>query len=142
MRTVGNILWLLLAGFWLAVGYAIAGVVNAVFIITIPFALQSFKLAGYALWPFGRVVVDRPDRDAALSLIGNIIWFVFGGLWLVIGHLLTSLLLAITVIGIPLAVANLKMAVLALAPFGKRVVTVAEAELMGGSVVSRVVQLG
>ena len=138
MRTIGNILWLLLAGLWLAISYALAGVINAVFIITIPFAIQSFKLAGYALWPFGRVVVDRPGRDPELSLVGNIIWFVFGGLWLVIGHLLTSLLLAITIIGIPLAVANVKMAVLALAPFGRQVVTVEEAERMGARVVAAV----
>lgn len=122
MRIIGNVLWLLLAGLWLAVAYAVAGVVNLVFIITIPFAIQSFKLAGYALWPFGRVVVRNPDADVALSTLGNVIWFVTAGLWLAIGHLLTGLLLMVTIIGFPLGVASMKMAGLALFPFGKQIV--------------------
>ncbi len=138
MRTLGNILWLVLAGFWLGIGYTIAGVVNLIFIITIPFAIQSFKLAGYALWPFGRVVVHRPDSDAGLSLIGNVIWFVFGGLWLTLAHVITGLLLMITIIGIPLGVANFKMAGLALAPFGKTIVTLDEARAVDATVVARV----
>ncbi len=123
MRTLLNTIWLLLAGIWMAISYVVAGLLQLVFIITIPFAIQSFKLAGYALWPFGRVVVHRPDRDVALSTLANIIWFVFAGLWLVLAHIFTSALLAITIVGIPLAVANLKMAGLALAPFGKQVVS-------------------
>ncbi len=122
MRTLGNLLWLVLAGVWLAIGYVIAGIINCIFIITIPFGIQSFKLAGYALWPFGRMVVHRPDRDVALGCLGNAIWFVFGGVWLALGHLIAGLLLCITVIGIPLGVASFKMAGLALAPFGKQVV--------------------
>ncbi len=124
MRTVGNILWLVLAGIWLAIGYVIAGIINCVFVITIPFGVQSFKLAGYALWPFGRVVVHRPDRDVALGCLGNGIWFVFGGIWLALAHLLAGVLLCLTVIGIPLGVASIKMAGLALAPFGKQIVPV------------------
>lgn len=142
MRTIGNILWLALAGLWLAIAYVIAGVVNLVFIVTIPFAVQSFKLAGYALWPFGRVVVNRGGADPGLSLVGNVIWLVFGGIWIVIGHLLTSLLLALTIIGIPLAVANLKLATLALAPFGKDVVTIEEAERRGAPAVTQIRSLG
>lgn len=135
MRTVLNIVWLVLAGFWLAIGYVLAGIVSAVFIITIPFAIQSFKLAGYALWPFGRMVVHRPDRDVALSLVGNVIWFVVAGFWLALFHVLTAVLLALTIVGLPLAVADLKMAGLALAPFGKRVVSVAEQRTDPGRVV-------
>ncbi len=135
MRTVLNIVWLVLAGVWLAIGYVLAGIVSAVLIITIPFAVQSFKLAGYALWPFGRMVVHRPDRDVALSLVGNVIWFVVAGFWLALFHLLTAVLLALTIIGIPLAVADLKMAGLALAPFGKQVVSVAEQRTDPGRVV-------
>ena len=123
MKTIGNILWLLLAGFWLAIGYVIAGIVNCVFIITIPFGVQSFKLAGYALWPFGRSVVARPGADAALGLVGNVIWFVTAGLWLAIAHLIAALLLAVTIIGLPFAVVSLRMAGLALAPFGKQIVS-------------------
>ena len=124
MRTIGNVLWLVLAGIWLAIGYVLAGIINCIFIITIPFGLQSFKLAGYALWPFGRMVVHRPDRDMALGCLGNAIWFLFGGVWLALGHLITGLLLCLTVIGIPLGIANFKLAGLALAPFGKQIVPV------------------
>jgi uncharacterized membrane protein YccF (DUF307 family) len=84
--------------------------------------IQSFKLAGYALWPFGRVVVQRLDRDAALSCLGNVVWLVLGGIWLALGHLFTGLLLCITIIGIPFGIASFKLAGLALAPFGKLVV--------------------
>ncbi len=124
MTILGNLLWLVLAGIWLAVGYVIAGIINCIFIITIPFGIQSFKLAGYALWPFGRMVVQRQDRDVALGCLGNAIWFVFGGVWLALGHLIAGVLLCITVIGIPLGVASFKMAGLALAPFGKEIVPV------------------
>ena len=133
MKVVLNLIWLALAGVWLAVGYVLAGLVNVVFIITIPFAIQSFKLAGYALWPFGRVVVQRPGADAALSLLGNVIWFITAGIWLALAHVLTALVLMITIIGIPLGVANLKMAGLALAPFGKQIVS--ERNLPTGAIV-------
>ena len=124
MRTLGNILWLLLAGFWLFLGYVLAGIINCIFIITIPFGVQSFKLAGYALWPFGRMVVHRPQRDVALGCLGNGLWFIFGGFWLALGHLITGVLLCLTVIGIPLGFASFKMAGLALAPFGKMIVPI------------------
>ncbi len=124
MTILGNILWLVLAGIWLAIGYVIAGILNCIFIITIPFGIQSFKLAGYALWPFGRMVVQRQDRDVALGCLGNAIWFVFGGIWLALGHLIAGALLCVTVIGIPLGIASFKMAGLALAPFGKQIVPV------------------
>ena len=124
MTILGNILWLVLAGIWLALGYVIAGIINCIFIITIPFGIQSFKLAGYALWPFGRMVVQRQDRDVALGCLGNAIWFVFGGVWLALGHLIAGVLLCMTVIGIPLGIASFKMAGLALAPFGKQIVPV------------------
>ncbi len=124
MKTVGNILWLVLAGAWLALGYVLAGIVNCILIITIPFGIQAFKLAGYALWPFGRMVVHRPGQDAALSCLGNLIWLLFGGFWLALGHLIAGLLLCLTVIGIPLGLASIKMAGLALAPFGKQIVPV------------------
>lgn len=124
MRTIGNILWLVLAGFWLAVGYAIAGVILVVTIIGIPFGLQSFKLAGYSLWPFGRVVVTDPDASDALGCVGNVLWLVLAGWWLALGHVFTGVALCLTVIGIPLGVANFKLALLALVPFGKVVVPV------------------
>ncbi|MET0325550.1 MAG: YccF domain-containing protein [Ilumatobacteraceae bacterium] len=122
MRTIGNILWFVLAGLWMAIGYVLAGVVQCITIIGIPFGLQSFKLAGYALWPFGRVVVQRLDRDPGLSCVGNVIWLLFGGLWLALGHVVTGVLLCITIIGIPFGIASFKLAGLALVPFGKQVV--------------------
>jgi uncharacterized membrane protein YccF (DUF307 family) len=124
VRILGNVLWLVLAGIWLAIAYLIAGVINCILIITIPFGIQAFKLAGYALWPFGRMVVHRPDRDVALGCLGNAIWFIFGGFWLALGHVITGVLLCITVIGIPLGIGNFKLAGLALAPFGKQIVPV------------------
>jgi uncharacterized membrane protein YccF (DUF307 family) len=122
LRVIGNILWLVLAGLWMALAYLVAGVIQGVTIIGIPFGIQSFKLAGYALWPFGRVVVQRADRDQALSCLGNAVWIVLSGLWLALGHILTGLLLCITIIGIPFGVASFKLAGLALVPFGKIVV--------------------
>ena len=122
MRTIGNLLWLILAGIWLAIGYVIAGVLCCITIIGIPFGVQSFKLAGYALWPFGRVVVRRPDANDGVSVIANVIWLVFGGIWLALGHVVAGLLLCITIIGIPFGVASFKMAGLALVPFGKEIV--------------------
>jgi len=119
---VGNLIWLVLAGFWLMLAYLLAGFLACITIIGIPFGIQSFKLAGYALWPFNRQVVKDGRRDAGISLLGNVIWFLVGGCWLVVAHVLAALLLACTIIGIPLAVASLKMAGLALAPFGKRIV--------------------
>lgn len=123
MRTLGNVLWLGLAGIWLAIAYAIAGLLNCVTIIGIPFGIQAFKLAGYALWPFGRMVVHRPDRDPALGCLGNVLWLVLGGIWIAIAHVLAGLLLCLTVVGIPLGVGSFKMAGLALAPFGKQIVS-------------------
>ena len=125
MKTIGNVLWLVLAGFWLAVGYVMAALVMVVLIITIPFAVQSLKLAGYALWPFGRTVVERRGGGAA-SAVGNVVWLLFAGLWLAIGHLVTGVLLCVTIVGIPFGVANFKMVPLALMPFGKDVVRIGE----------------
>ena len=123
MRVILNIIWLLLAGFWLAAGYVIAGLVLCILIITIPFGVQAFKLASYALWPFGRRAV-RSHGVRAGSAIGNIIWVLLAGWWLALEHLVTGLLLAITIIGLPLAVANFKMIGLALTPFGREIIAV------------------
>ncbi|HVX21437.1 MAG TPA: YccF domain-containing protein [Acidimicrobiales bacterium] len=121
MKAVLNVLWLVLCGLWLAIGYALAGVVMCILIITIPFGVAAFRLAAYVLWPFGRTVVRRPDAGAA-STIGNVLWFVLAGLWLALSHLLTGALLCLTIIGIPLGVANFKLAAVAVAPLGKDIV--------------------
>ncbi|MGH3911205.1 MAG: YccF domain-containing protein, partial [Pseudonocardiaceae bacterium] len=101
MRTVGNVLWLLLAGLALAIGYALAGIVSCLLIITIPFGIASFRLAGYVIWPFGRVVVDRPASTPVLVFLANLLWLIFAGWWLALAHLAFGLLLCLTIIGIP-----------------------------------------
>jgi uncharacterized membrane protein YccF (DUF307 family) len=120
MRLVLNIVWLVFAGLWLALAYAIAGVVMFILIITIPFGRQAFKLAGYALWPFGRTVVRNVDAGAA-SAVGNILWFLLCGWWLAILHIVAAFVMAVTVIGLPLSVANIKLVPVALLPFGREI---------------------
>ena len=129
MRLIGNILWLLLGGIELAIGYALAGLISFVFIITIPFAVVSFRMAGYALWPFGRVLVRKPNAGVG-SGVANMIWMLIAGIWLAIGHLVAAFVNAITIIGIPFAVAHLKLAGAALTPFGHEVVPVGAAGVL------------
>jgi uncharacterized membrane protein YccF (DUF307 family) len=121
MKTLLNIIWLVLSGFWLALGYAAAGVVMMVLIVTIPFGIAAFRLAGFVLWPFGRTIIHKPTAGMG-SMIGNVLWFVLAGLWIAVAHVLTAIPLALTIIGIPLAWANLKLALVALAPLGKEIV--------------------
>ena len=121
MRILLNIIWLIFGGLWLALGYFVAGILCCILIITIPFGIASFRVGVYALWPFGKTVIDKPTAGVA-SLIGNVIWFVIAGLWLAIGHVVTAIAMAITIIGIPLAVANLKMIPISLMPLGKDIV--------------------
>ena len=90
MKTLLNVIWLVLAGLWLALGYVVAGIVCCLLVVTIPFGIVSFRIAGYALWPFGRTVVDKPTVGA-WSTIGNVIWLVVAGIWLAIGHVLTAI---------------------------------------------------
>jgi uncharacterized membrane protein YccF (DUF307 family) len=122
MRTILNIIWVVLAGIWLAIEYVVAGVILCITIIGIPFGVQSFKLAGYALWPFGRMLIRARTRHKGISVIGNILWLVLAGWWLALSHLILGCLLCITIIGIPLGIGSFKMAGAALAPFGKEIV--------------------
>lgn len=122
MRTLLNIIWFVFAGLWLAISYVVAGVLMFLTVIGIPFGLQAFKLAGYALWPFGRTLVQRPDRHKAISFVGNVLWFVLGGWWLALEHLVAGVLLCVTIIGIPLGVGSFKMAGAAVRPMGRVVV--------------------
>jgi uncharacterized membrane protein YccF (DUF307 family) len=121
MRLILNIIWLVLCGFWMFLAYIITGIIACILIITIPFGIASFRIAGFALWPFGRTMVNKPDAGAP-SFIGNVIWFLFAGLWLAIAHLVTGIALMITIIGIPLALANFKLIPVSLAPLGKQIV--------------------
>lgn len=121
MKTLLNIIWFVFAGFWLWVTYMLAGLVMCVLIVTIPFGVASFRIANFAAWPFGRTYVDKPSAGAG-SVLGNIIWFLLAGLWIAIAHIGTAIALAVTIIGLPLAWANLKMIPLALFPLGKEIV--------------------
>ena len=122
MQTLGNILWLIFVGIWLAIGFVIAGIIMFILLITIPFGIQAFKLAGFALWPFGRHV-EYTDRVASpLRIIGNILWIIFGGLWLAVHCLIGGVILCITIIGIPFGIQAFKLIPIALMPFGAEVI--------------------
>jgi uncharacterized membrane protein YccF (DUF307 family) len=129
LRLILNVLWLVLAGWWLAIGYLIGAVIMTITIIGIPFAKQALKLAGYALWPFGRTLIPAEGRHKGLSVFANILWFVLAGWWLALGQLVAGCLLCITIIGIPLGVASFKMAGAALVPFGKQIVNVKDLQV-------------
>jgi uncharacterized membrane protein YccF (DUF307 family) len=126
MKLILNIIWLVLAGFWMAIAYALAAVIMFILIITIPFGVQALKIGLFALWPFGRTVIKRDDAGAP-SFIGNLLWLILAGWWLALGHLITGVLLAITIIGIPLALANFKLIPISLWPFGREIVPTAVA---------------
>jgi uncharacterized membrane protein YccF (DUF307 family) len=121
LRVILNVIWLVLCGIWMAIAYALAGLVAFVLIITIPFGIAAFRIAGYVLWPFGRTIDRRPEAGVA-SLIGNILWVILFGWWLAIGHLVTGALLCLTIIGIPLGLANFKIIPISLVPLGVRIV--------------------
>lgn len=123
MRILLNIIWLIFGGLWLALGYFAAGLICCILIITVPFGIASFRIGIYALWPFGKTTVDKPTAGA-MSLIGNVIWILVAGIWLALGHIATAIAMAVTIIGIPLAVANLKMIPISLMPLGREIVPV------------------
>jgi uncharacterized membrane protein YccF (DUF307 family) len=121
MRFILNLIWLVFAGFWLAIGYAAAGLVAFALIVTIPFGIAAFRIARHALWPFGRTAVRKPSAGVA-SAVGNIIWIVLFGWWLALEHLITGIAMCLTIIGIPLGLANFKLIPLALFPLGAEIV--------------------
>lgn len=121
IRLILNIIWFVTAGIWLWLMYVLAGVLACIFIITIPFGLASFRIANYVLFPFGREVVDNGQASGA-STLGNIIWFIVAGVWLAIGHIATAAAQALTIIGLPLAWANIKLIPVTCFPFGKKIV--------------------
>ena len=121
MRLILNVIWLVLCGWWMAILYALAGLICLVLVITIPFGIAAFRIAGFVLWPFGRQIEKRPESGVA-SLIGNIIWILLIGWWLAIGHLVSGVTLCLTIIGIPLGLANFKIIPITLVPLGVRIV--------------------
>ena len=121
MRTIGNILWLIFAGFWLALGYALSGLLICITIIGIPFGVQAFKLAQFSLWPYGRAVVRAPE-GGCLEVGFNVLWLLLFGWGMFLAHIVAGIVLCITIIGIPFGIQAFKLSVLALWPFGRRVV--------------------
>jgi uncharacterized membrane protein YccF (DUF307 family) len=130
MRLLLNLIWLIFGGLLLALGYAVVALVMFILIITIPFGIASARVALFCLWPFGRTLVRRPDAGAG-SLIGNIIWLLLAGWWLALGHLITGVLMCLTIIGIPLGLANFKLIPVSLTPFGRDIVDVDQARRLG-----------
>lgn len=122
MNLILNIIWLLFGGIWLALGYVLAGIVCCALIVTIPFGIASFRIAAYAFWPFGRTVVDRGGAPGLFSTAGNVIWLVVAGIWIAAGHIMTAIPMFLSIIGIPLGIANLKMVPISLMPLGKVIV--------------------
>ncbi|MFC9221055.1 YccF domain-containing protein [Streptomyces hygroscopicus] len=122
MKTLLNLIWLILSGLWLAILYFFAGALLFVTIIGIPFAIASWRIAGFALWPFGRAAVPRRDAGAP-SCVGNVLWLVLAGWWLALSHLITGVALCLTIIGIPLGLANFKLIPISLAPLGHEIVS-------------------
>ena len=121
MRLILNVIWLLLEGLWMAIAYAVAGLICFILIITIPFGIAAFRIASYVLWPFGRTTEIRRDSGVG-SLIGNILWILLFGWWLALGHLVSGVLLCLTIIGIPLGLASFKIIPITLVPLGVRIV--------------------
>jgi len=133
MRLVLNILWFVLCGFWMAIGYVLAALLCFITIIGIPFGFAALRIALFALWPFGRTLVKKPGAGVA-SGIGDVIWLILCGWWLALGHIVTGVALCITLIGIPLGLANFKLVPVSLMPLGRDVVTVEEARRLGAPV--------
>jgi uncharacterized membrane protein YccF (DUF307 family) len=126
VRVVLNIIWVVLAGVWLFIAYLLAAILCFILIITIPFGVAALRIGVYALWPFGRTVVKKPSAGAG-SCIGNGLWIVIGGWYLALAHIITGVLLCLTIIGIPLGLGNFKMVMVSLTPFGREIVPVDQA---------------
>jgi uncharacterized membrane protein YccF (DUF307 family) len=129
LRFILNVIWLVFAGFWLALAYAFAGIIAFILIITIPFGFAAFRIAAFTLWPFGRRVVRRPDAGAG-SMIGNILWIILFGWELALVHLITGIALCVTIIGIPLGLANFKLIPISLTPLGREIVPTTSREFV------------
>jgi uncharacterized membrane protein YccF (DUF307 family) len=121
MRTLLNIIWLIFAGFWLFVGYMAVGVVLCILILTIPWGIASFRIGLYSLWPFGREIVSKPTAGVG-SFLGNVVWVILAGWWLALAHIVSGIALCITIIGIPLGIADFKLVPVSLMPLGKDIV--------------------
>jgi uncharacterized membrane protein YccF (DUF307 family) len=130
VRLLLNLIWLIFGGLVMALGYAIAALIMLILIITIPFGIAAGRMALFCLWPFGRTIVRRSDAGLP-SVVGNVVWFLLAGWWLALGHLVTGVLMCITIIGIPLGLANFKLIPVSLTPLGRDIVDVDQARRLG-----------
>ena len=121
MKIIGNIIWVIFGGLILALEYAICGLIWCSTIIGIPFGIQLFKCASLALWPFGREVRNKQNSTGCLSTGMNVLWFLLGGIWLALEHVIAGLIFCITIIGIPFGKQHFKLAAIALTPFGREI---------------------
>ncbi|MHA6798206.1 YccF domain-containing protein [Bounagaea algeriensis] len=120
MRLLLNLIWLVFGGLWLALGYGLAGIALCVTIVGIPLGIAAFRMTAFALWPFGKRLVDDPEAGV-MSAAGNVVWFVLAGWWLALGHIATGVLMCVTIVGIPLGIANFKLVPVSLLPLGKKI---------------------
>lgn len=126
MKNILNLIWLSFSGLWMALGYAVAGIICCILVVTLPWGVACFRIAGYALWPFGNTVVRRADAGAP-STVGNVIWLIVAGVWLAIGHVLAGISFCVTIIGIPFGLAHFKLVPVSLAPLGRDIVSAEDA---------------
>lgn len=136
VRTLLNVIWLILAGFWLFLGYMAVGVVLCILIITIPWGIASFRIGLYSLWPFGRTIVSKPTAGVG-SFLGNVVWVILAGWWLALAHIVSGIALCITIVGIPLGIADFKLVPISLMPLGKDIVPTPGAAGAFGTVAPR-----
>ena len=132
-----NVLWVVTGGIWMALAWLLAALIMAITIIGLPWARAAYNIASYTFLPFGRVALRRDEvagqddlGTSPLGAIGNLIWLLLAGWWLALGHVITAVGLAITIIGIPFAWAHLKLALLSLWPIGRTIVSVEDAALL------------
>jgi len=125
VKTIGNILWFVFVGLWSAIGWLFCALILFLLIVTIPFGRQCLKLARFSAWPFGHEAVPSPNARA-LGGLGQVLWIIFAGIWIAIGYLIGGVMLCITIIGIPFGLQSFKLAGLAIAPFGKEIVSTRE----------------
>ena len=123
MKSLGNIIWVIFGGLFLALGYVFSGIILCITIIGIPFGLQIFKVASLALWPFGREVRYKQQSAGCLSTGMNVLWILIGGIWLALEHVIVGVIFFITIIGIPFGKQHFKLAAIALTPFGREIIS-------------------
>ena len=121
MKFLGNILWLIMGGLLVSLYYALMGILFCITVIGIPFGLQLIKMAGLALWPFGRDVHSDTNDGGCLAIIMNVIWIIFGGIEIAMLHIGFGIVCCLTIVGIPFGMQHFKMAILAFVPFGKKI---------------------